>query len=114
MPLPQPAPRPPRGPPRRRQNPKPAQRHKTPLRPTLASVPLTHPSAPAAEEPDTDSSAPPDSSASADDTDTDSGEGAANALAPRAGAHGKGYNIVIDAAMDRGAANRMAARLLGL
>jgi cell division septation protein DedD len=96
------------------EEPKPAPRHKTPLRPTLASVPLTHPSAPAAEEPDTDSSAPSDSSASSDDTDTDSGEGAASALAPRAGAHGKGYNIVIDAAMDRGAANRMAARLLGL
>jgi septal ring-binding cell division protein DamX len=94
--------------------PKPAPRHKTPPRPTLASVPLTHPSAPAAEESDTDSSAPSDSSASSDDTDTDSGGGAASAPVPRAGTHGKGYNIVIDAAMDRGAANRMAARLLGL
>lgn len=93
--------------------PKPAPRHKTPLHPTLASVPLIHPSA-RAEESDTDSAAPSDSSASSDDTDTDGGEGAASAPAPRAGTHGKGYNIVIDAAMDRGAANRMAARLLGL
>ena len=93
---------------------KPAPRHKTRLRATLASVPLTHPSSPAAEESDTDSSAPSDSSASSDDTDTDSGGGAASAPVPRAGTRGKGYNIVIDAAMDRGAANRMAARLLGL
>lgn len=94
--------------------PKPQARHKTPPRPTLASVPLTHPSAPAAEESDTGSSAPSDSSASSDDADTGSGEGTASAPARRAGTHGKGYNIVIDAAMDRGAANRMAARLLGL
>ena len=33
---------------------------------------------------------------------------------PSAGRHGRGYNIVIDAAMDRAAANRMASRLLGL
>ena len=94
--------------------PKPPLSHKTPPRPTLASIPPAHPAAPAAEESDTDSSAPSDSSASSDDTDTDSGGGAASAPAPRAGTHGKGYNIVIDAAMDRGAANRMAARLLGL
>ena len=33
---------------------------------------------------------------------------------PNPGRHGRGYNIVIDAAMDRVAANRMASRLLGL
>ena len=93
--------------------PKPALKHKTPPRPTLASVPLTHPSAPAAEESDTDSSAPSDSSASSDEADTGT-EGTASAPPPRAGTHAKGYNIVIDAAMDRGAANRMASRLLGL
>ena len=94
--------------------PKPPLRHKTSPRPTLASVPPTRPSAPAAEEPDTDSSAPSDSSASTDEADTGTDEGTASAPPPRAGTHGKGYNIVIDAAMDRGAANRMASRLLGL
>jgi cell division protein FtsN len=94
--------------------PKPPLRHKTSPRPTLASVPPAHPSAPAAEEPDTDSSAPSDSSASTDEADTGTDEGTASAPPPRAGTHGKGYNIVIDAAMDRGAANRMASRLLGL
>ena len=93
--------------------PKPPLRHKTPPRPTLASIPPAHPSVPAAEESETDSSAPSDSSSDeADNTGTD--EGTANAPPPRAGVHGKGYNIVIDAAMDRGAANRMASRLLGL
>ena len=95
--------------------PKPPLRHKTPPRPTLASIPPAHPSAPAAaEESDTDSSAPSDSSASSDEADTGTGEGTASAPPPRAGIHGKGYNIVIDAAMDHGAANRMASRLLGL
>jgi len=93
--------------------PKPPLRHKTSPRPTLASVPA-HPSAPAAEESDTDSSAPSDSSASTDEADTGTDEGTASPPPPRAGTHGKGYNIVIDAAMDRGAANRMASRLLGL
>src|SRR5229473_419172 len=66
------------------------------------------PAAPAAaEEPGTDSSAPSDSSASTDEADTGTDEGTASAPPPRAGTHGKGYNIVIDAAMDRGAANRM-------
>ena len=73
-----------------------------------------HPSAPAAEESDTDSSAPSDSSASSDEADTGTGEGTASAPPPSAGTHRKGYNIVIDAAMDRAAANRMASRLLGL
>jgi DedD protein len=92
--------------------PKPPLRHKTPPRPTLASVPPAHPSTPAAEESDTDSSAP--SEASSEEADTGTDEGTASAPPPRASTHGKGYNIVIDAAMDRGAANRMASRLLGL
>jgi septal ring-binding cell division protein DamX len=98
--------------------PKPAQVHKPPP-PTVASVPRKYPSAPAAEEPDDDSSASPHSSApadsaSSDEADTGSEEGAASASPPNPGRHGRGYNIVIDAAMDRVAANRMASRLLGL
>jgi DedD protein len=98
--------------------PKPAQSHKPPPR-TLASVPPKYPSAPAAEESDDDSSASPHSAApadssSSDEADTGSEEGAASAPPPNAGRHGRGYNIVIDAAMDRAAANRMASRLLGL
>ena len=98
--------------------PKPAQVHKPPP-PTVASVPPKYPSAPAAEESDNDSSASPHSSApadssSSDEADTGSEEGAASAPPPNAGRHGRGYNIVIDAAMDRAAANRMASRLLGL
>ena len=37
-----------------------------------------------------------------------------HAPARSAAPHGKGYNIVIDAAMDHAAANRMASRLLAL
>ena len=99
--------------------PKPAQKHKPPP-PTVASVPPKYPSAPAAEESDDDSSASPHSAApadssSSDEADTGSEERATSAApAPNAGRHGRGYNIVIDAAMDRAAANRMASRLLGL
>ena len=65
--------------------PKPAQVHKPPP-PTVASVPLKYPSAPAAEEPDDDSSASahssaPADSASSDEADTGSEEGAASAPA---------------------------------
>ena len=89
--------------------PKPPLRHKTPPRPTLASVPPARVSVPAAEEPY--SSAPSDSGSS----DEDTGTGEASASNPPSHAtHGRGYNIVIDAAMDRGAATRMASRLLGL
>ncbi len=88
--------------------------HKAPARPTLASVPPPHRSAPAAEESDDDSSAPSGSSASSNEADTGSDEGAPSTPAPSARTRGKGYNIVIDAAMDRAAANRMASRLLGL
>ena len=87
--------------------PKPPHEQKAPPRRALASVPPAHRSAPAAEEPD-------DSSAPSDETDTDTDEGAASAPRPSAGTRHAGYNIVIDAAMDRGAANRMASRLLGL
>jgi DedD protein len=82
-----------------------------PQRPTLASAPIQHPEAPAAEESDSDSAT---DSASSDETDNGAGEGAAAAPGRSAAAHGKGYNIVIDAAMDRLAANRMMSRLLGL
>jgi DedD protein len=99
----------------------PPHQHKAPPHPTLTSVPPARPSAPAAEESDSDSSASPDSSApsdssaSSDDSDTGADEGTANAPPPSAaGTHHRGYNIVIDAAMDRAAANRMAVRLLGL
>jgi DedD protein len=87
--------------------PKPPHEQKASPRPALASVPPAHRSAPAAEEPD-------DSSAPSDEADTDTDKGAASAPRPSAGTHHAGYNIVIDVAMDRGAANRMASRLLGL
>jgi DedD protein len=93
--------------------PRPPLRHKAPPRPTLASVPPPRPSAPAAEESDTDFSSS-DSSASSDETDNGTSEATASAPPPSAGTHHKGYNIVIDAAMDHAAANRMASRLLGL
>ena len=88
--------------------PKPPLANKAPPRPTLASVPPKRPLAPAAEEPDTDSSAP------SDQADTGTDEATASAPPPSTGTHGHGYNIVIDAAMDRAAANRMASRLLAL
>ncbi|MGH7915194.1 MAG: SPOR domain-containing protein [Candidatus Binataceae bacterium] len=87
--------------------PKPPPAHRAPPRPTLASVPPPHPSAPAAEEPDADSSASSNEGTGAE-------EGTASAPPPRAGTHHHGYNIVIDAAMDRAAASRMASRLLQL
>jgi DedD protein len=93
--------------------PKPPHERKAPPHPALASVPPARRPAPAAEEPD-DSSASPDSSAPSDETDTDADTGPASAPPPSAGARRAGYNIVIDAAMDRAAANRMASRLLGL
>jgi DedD protein len=93
-------------------SPKPPLVHKAPPRPTLASVPPPHPSAPAAEESDTGSSAS-SGSASSDEADTGTDEETAGAPPPSTGRH-HGYNIVIDAAMDRGAANRMSSRLLGL
>jgi DedD protein len=99
----------------------PPYQHKAPPHPTLASVSPARPSAPAAEESDNgsfaspDASAPSDSSASSDDSDTGADEGTSSARPPSAvGIHHRGYNIVIDAAMDRAGANRMAARLLGL
>jgi DedD protein len=100
--------------------PKPPVAHKPPPRPTLASVPLRHPSAPAADEADDSSAAPDssagsDSSAASDEADTGADENRASTPPPSAaGTHRKGYNIVIDAAMDRAAAARMASRLLGL
>jgi DedD protein len=91
---------------------KPARAHPAPPpRPTLASAPIQHPEAPAAE--DSDSGSATDSTSS-DETDNGAGEGASAAPARSAAERGKGYNIVIDAAMDRPAANKMAARLLGL
>jgi DedD protein len=93
---------------------KPARESKAPPpRPTLANAPIKHPQAPEAEESETDSSASSDS-ASSDETDSGASESAAAAPARSPALHGKGYNIVIDAAMDRGAANKMASRLLGL
>ena len=91
---------------------KPTRAHTAPpQRPTLASAPIQHPEAPAAEESDSGSAS---DSASSNETDNGAGEGAAAAPARSAAAHGKGYNIVIDAAMDRPAASRMMSRLLGL
>jgi cell division septation protein DedD len=88
--------------------PKPPSAQKAPPRSTLASVPPAHRPAPAAEESDTYSSAP------SNEADTGTDEGTASAPPPSVGTRHKGYNIVIDAAMDRAAANRMASRLLGL
>jgi DedD protein len=96
--------------------PEPAHEHKAPPRPTLANLPPEHPSAPAEEESDTGYSAGSDSSESSasDRTATGAEEGAARAPAADAATRHHGYNIVIDAAMDRAAANRMESRLLGL
>lgn len=97
--------------------PEPAHEHKAPPRPTLASVPPEHPSAPADEESDTGYSAGSDSSESSapsDRTATGAEEGTARAPAGGTATRHHGYNIVIDAAMDRAAANRMESRLLGL
>ncbi len=88
--------------------PRPPLAHKAPPRPTLASVPPKRPSAPAAEESGTDAAA------LSRESDTGAEESTASAPPPSTGTHPKGYNIVIDAAMDRAAANRMASRLLGL
>jgi DedD protein len=82
--------------------------HKTPPRPTLASVPPERSSAPAAEESDTGSSAPSGEAA------TGAEEGTSRTPAQSAAKRHHGYNIVIDAAMDHAAANRMASRLFGL
>lgn len=81
----------------------PAVLPKKPPRPALASAP--HRSAPAAEAPD-DSSAPSD--------ETDAGAAAASVRTPNAETRRRGYYIVIDAAMDRPAADRMASRLVSL
>ncbi|HEY2523748.1 MAG TPA: SPOR domain-containing protein [Candidatus Binataceae bacterium] len=91
---------------------KPERAHKVlPSRPTLASAPIQHPQAPAADASDSDS----ESDSATDDTDSGASEGATTAAPARSAApHGKGYNIVIDAAMDHAAANKMASRLLAL
>ena len=94
--------------------PEPAHEHKAPPRPTVASVPLRSPSAPASEESDTESSPPSESSAPSNEAATGAEEGTARAPAPDGATRHHGYNIVIDAAMDRAAASRMEARLLGL
>lgn len=94
--------------------PRPPLAHKAPPRPTLASVPPARPSAPAAEESGTDAAALSHSSAPSNESDTGAEESTASAPPPSTGTHPKGYNIVIDAAMDHAAANRMASRLLGL
>jgi DedD protein len=88
--------------------------HKTPPRPTLASVPPERSSTPAAEESDTGYSAPSDSSVPSNEAATGAEEGTARAPAQSAATRHHGYNIVIDAAMDHAAANRMASRLFGL
>jgi cell division septation protein DedD len=87
--------------------PKPPAGHKAPPRPTLASVP---PSRSAAAPPPAESSAP---SEPADSGDKESA-GTTPPPPPPAATRRNGYNIVIDAAMDRAAANRMASRLLAL
>jgi DedD protein len=90
--------------------PKPPAGHKAPPRPTLASVPPAHSAAPMAAPPPAESSAP------SEPADTGDEESAATAppRPPPAETRRNGYNIVIDAAMDRAAANRMASRLLAL
>jgi cell division septation protein DedD len=91
--------------------PKPSAVHKAPPRPTLASVPPARPAAPLAAP-------PPAAGSSAPSEEADTGdEGSAATAPPRppsAGTRRNGYNILIDAAMDRPAANRMASRLLAL
>ena|SRR5690348_13162309 len=87
--------------------PKPAVVHSVPRRPALASVQPRKPPVPATEESGTDSET------SSDESDSGADEGTASAPPPSTGTH-RGYNIVIDAAMDRPAANRMASRLLAL
>ena len=88
---------------------------KAPSNRALASVSPAHRAAPApeAEESD-DSSDSTDSSASSDRSSAGTEEGAASAPTPSAGTRARGYYIVIDAAMDHAAANRLASRLSGL
>lgn len=78
--------------------PKPVAEHAAASRPALASAPPPRPVAPAREA----ASAAAASSAGAGEARTGGG------------AHRRGYNIVIDAAMDRGGADKMASRLLAL
>ena len=83
---------------------------KVPPRPALASVPPARSAAPVAVPPPT-----AESSAPSEEADTgDEGAASAPPPPPPAETRRNGYNIVIDAAMDRAAANRMASRLLGL
>jgi len=91
--------------------PKPPAGHKAPPRPTLASVPHARSAAPIAAPPP-----PAESSAPSEEADTGDEESGASAPPPPPAAETRrnGYNIVIDAAMDRVAANRMASRLLAL
>jgi cell division septation protein DedD len=88
--------------------PKPPAGHKAPPRPTLASVP---PSRSAAAPPSPAESSPPSEPA---DTGDEESAGTTPPPPPPAATRRNGYNIVIDAAMDRAAANRMASRLLAL
>jgi len=80
--------------------------HKPAARPALASVPRPRP-APSAEDESSADTSESDAADSGEETTT------ASRPPPSAGGH-RGYNIVIDAAMDRQAAYRMSSRLLAL
>ncbi len=85
---------------------KPAQEYKAPPHLALASVPP-------ARRPTT-AGGRDDSAAPGDETGTDVEHGAVRAPPPRAATRHRGYKIVIDAAMDPAAAERMASRLLAV
>jgi hypothetical protein len=80
-------------------------RYRAPMRRTVASAPPRH-----AFSADGNTSA----DSSADEADTATDERPAASRSAGYGGHHHGYNIVIDAAMDRASASRMYSRLLGL
>src|SRR5581483_959399 len=84
-----------------------AAEHPAPPRPALASAPPPRPAAPAQAE-----TAAAAVSAAAERAGARAREERAGASA--AESHPRGYNIVIDAAMDRSGADKMASRLLAL
>ena len=90
--------------------PKPSPGHNVSPRQALASDRPAHREAPVAAAPASTGK----SSAPSEEASTGGEARAARAPAPPAAARRNGYNIVIDAAMDRTAAHRMASRLLAL
>lgn len=94
--------------------PKQPQRPKAPAHTAVASAPPDHLSTSVTEQPGDSSLALLNSSAPSNKPDTDTHKGAAGALPPSARTQHRGYKILIAAATDRSAADRMASRLLGL